>query len=90
MRRVKGAVAIVLLLAILGLATITAAGGPPALPRWVVAGGGGRAASGDLLLNATVGQSLVGTNQARPLELCAGFWCAGLPGSHVYLPLAAK
>ncbi len=63
------------------------------IQRWVIAGGGGPAQGGDYMLNASVGQAVVGGIANTPYELCAGFWC-GMDGIDeqvsysVYLPLS--
>ncbi|MCP4541411.1 MAG: hypothetical protein GY832_30140 [Chloroflexi bacterium] len=57
--------------------------------RWVVGGGGGPAEGGDYVLNATVGQAVVGNVTGSPYELCAGFWC-GMGAYKVYLPLVVR
>lgn len=90
MQKIRHAIVAMLFCAALVSATVTAAAGPPAIQRWVVAGGGGQAAAGPLLLRATAGQSSAGTFSATGMMLCAGFWCAGLPGSNEYLPLVLR
>jgi len=90
MRTIKGILAAVLLCTALWLATGATAGGPPAIRRWIVAGGGGQAENRELLLRAAVGQSIAGLDHARTVDLCAGFWCADLPGSTLYLPLTLR
>lgn len=89
MKWVKPTLAAAVLIIALMLAAVASAGGPPALARWVIAGGGGQAANRELVLRATVGQSVVGTEGGRALALCAGFWCAGLPETSLYLPLVS-
>lgn len=90
MRKLKRFAAAALLCAALGISVTAGASGPPALSRWVNAGGGGPAASGLLLLRATAGQGVTGLVSAGGTALCAGFWCAGLPGSALYLPLTVR
>lgn len=90
MRKMTVLATVVLVCAALVLATVAAAAGPPAIQRWVMAGDGGQAASGPLLLRATAGQSAADASSAAGTALCAGFWCAGLPGSNVYLPLVLR
>ena len=58
--------------------------------RWVVGSGGGRAEGGDYVLDATVGQAVVGSISSSPYELCVGFWCRGVGGYKVYLPLLVR
>jgi hypothetical protein len=60
------------------------------IKRRVISSGGGRAEGGDYVLNATVGQAVVGSITSNPYELCAGFWCRGMGGYEVYLPLIVR
>ncbi len=90
MRKIKHAIGALFLCAALVSATVAAAAGPPAIQRWIVAGGGSQAASGPLLVRATAGQSSAGVSTTGGIALCVGFWCAGLPGSNVYLPLVMR
>ncbi|CAG0937067.1 hypothetical protein TFLX_05973 [Thermoflexales bacterium] len=68
--------------------TVLAAGGIE-ISRHVIGGGGGHSAMGHYVLDATVGQAVVGTFNAPPDELCAGFWC-GLGEYNVYLPVIMR
>ena len=44
------------------------------LRRFVVAGGGGRAADGDVELHGTIGQGWVGVSTGPGIRLSSGFW----------------
>ncbi len=59
--------------------------------RWVIGGGGGAAEGGSYVLNATVGQAVVGDITSNPYELCVGFWCGmDVYKYEVYLPLVVR
>ena len=59
--------------------------------RWVIGGGGGFAEGDNYVLNATVGQAVVGDIAGSPYELCAGFWCKmSVYNYKVYLPLVVR
>ena len=90
--RTKGILRRCLLVALLGamaLAVTSAqsfniqpsGGQSPKVETAVIAGGGGRAAAGDVLLVGTIGQPIVGTVTAGDVQLDAGFWpVAGAAG----------
>ncbi len=84
----------VLVLALLGcLALVGAVLAAPAattLERWVMAGGGGRAAGAPYSLDGTIGQPLVGWDQHAGHALCAGFWCGAESRVRIWLPLVVR
>ena len=80
-----GLIAIVLILL---SGTVLAAGGIE-ITRDVIGGGGGHAAAGHYVMDATVGQAVVGTSNTISYELCAGFWC-GMGEYKVYLPVIMR
>jgi hypothetical protein len=55
----------------------------------LVSGGGAPAAtgSGDIRLNGSLGQPVIGASQVTGLDLHAGFWPGALGGVTIYLPL---
>ena len=63
----------------------------PAIDWWVVAGGGGSASgSGEVALQDTVGQPIVGLASQDGTWLEAGYW-GGLEGGYtIYLPLTLR
>jgi hypothetical protein len=69
--------------------TVLAGGGGPYISRYVIGGGGGRSEMGHFVVDATVGQAVVGTFGTAPYELCAGFWC-GMGEYKVYLPVIVR
>lgn len=79
-----------LILAVLFLlsSTVLAADGIE-ISRHVIGGGGGHSAAGQYVIDATVGQPVVGTVNAAPYKLCAGFWC-GLGEHKIYLPVIMR
>ena len=82
----KAGLIVVALLLLSG--TVLAADGIE-ITRSVIGGGGGHSVSGRYTLDATIGQTVVGTFDAASYELCAGFWC-GLGEYRVYLPVIRR
>jgi hypothetical protein len=68
----------VLLLAVLvGLlagSAVVGLGLAPEIKRYVIAGGGGRSASGGYAVDGTIGQALVGSSSSGGLRVQGGFW----------------
>ena len=83
----KAILVVVVLLLLTG--TVLAGGGGPYISRYVIGGGGGRSEMGQFVVDATIGQAVVGTFSHAPYELCAGFWC-GMGEYKVYLPVVLK
>lgn len=64
-----------LILSLTPAVTLMQSGGTFAIQKSVVAGGGGRSAGGNFILDGTIGQSLAGrTSTGGPFELTGGFW----------------
>jgi hypothetical protein len=82
---------LLILVALLMLAGVALAAGTPAIDRWVIAGGGGRAELPAHSLSGTLGQSVVGVTSSGAHGLCAGFWCRpGAPWQASYVPLVLR
>jgi hypothetical protein len=87
--------ALVLLLSA-GAALATDEGGGIEIPRWVIAGGGGRSEAGRYALTGTIGQAVVGTGSGGSYEVCSGFWagpCGWEPVAErlrIYLPVVMR
>jgi hypothetical protein len=80
-----------LLVALTLLATSVAfAAGGPTLRRQVVSGGGRRSTDGDIVLNATLGQPLVGLVSGGDVTLGQGFWHGGAVEYRIYLPVVLR
>lgn len=65
----------------------------------VVPAGGGRSVSGNVVIEDTIGQPVVGISQAGEVVMISGFWAMAAsetfpptppPGPHIYLPLVQK
>jgi len=89
------AVLILLFLALaLVFATVTvlAQGNSPAINWWVVAGGGEPIQSGNVSINDTLGQPVIGPSSGGNVSLTAGYWYGPLSeSSHIYyLPIILK
>ena len=78
------------LLAVVLLSGLAMAAQGPAIPWWVVAGGGGHGEAGAFRLDATVGQGVAGTWSTAAWDLCAGFWCGPGGSYQIYLPLVGR
>ena len=77
-------------LVVVGLAL---ANGGLELPRWVLGGGASDSTAGDVSLQATLGQPVVGVVSSGDVALGQGFWHGGrLPGGgyDIYLPLVQR
>jgi hypothetical protein len=61
----------------------------PYISRHVIGGGGGHSEMDHYVIDATVGQAVVGTFSQIPYELCAGFWC-GMGEYRIYLPVILR
>lgn len=75
--------------ALLLLTSTVLAGSGIEITRYVIGGGGGHSEAGRYVMDATVGQAVVGKFSTTPYELCAGFWC-GMGEYRVYLPLVLR
>ena len=84
----RGSVAPILVTVLLLAGTATAAGVTEIYPD-VIGGGGGHSEAGPYVIDATVGQAVVGVVDSPPYELCAGFWC-GQRRYKTYLPLVLR
>jgi hypothetical protein len=85
----KAGKAILVAAALLLLASTVLAGSGIEITRYVIGGGGGHSAMGHYVMDATIGQAVVGTFSAAPYELCAGFWC-GMGEYRILLPLVLR
>ena len=83
----KASLIVVALLLLTG--TVLAGGGGPSISRYVIGSGGGHSEMGHYVMDATVGQAVVGRFSNSPFELCAGFWC-GMGEYKVYLPVIMR
>jgi hypothetical protein len=73
------------------VARTSLASDPPGIIWWVLGAGGGPASGGQIMLNATLGQPVVGTSSGGATMLKAGYWSAApVSGTGVYLPLLRK
>lgn len=84
----RGSVAPILVTVLLLAGTAMAANVSEIFPD-VIGGGGGHSEAGSFILDATVGQAVVGVVSSEPYELCAGFWC-GMGRYGTYLPLVLR
>jgi len=84
-----GQAGLVVIALLLLTSTVLAGGGGPYISRSIIGGGGGHSAMGHFVMDATVGQAVVGMFSTAHYELCAGFWC-GMGEYKVYLPVVLR
>lgn len=87
-KHVLTAACLALLALLLGSGIVVASNGYR-LSFHAIGGGGGHSAAGVFVLDATVGQAIVGEGSSTPFEFCSGFWCWGWVYSS-YLPLIMR
>lgn len=85
----KLGLAVLVVIALLVMAGAALAGGSLGISRHVIGGGGGRAAAGRYVMDATIGQAVAGTFNTAATEICAGFWC-GMGEYKIYLPVIMR
>jgi len=66
----------ILLIAALGVDAALAQGGGPAVSWWVISGGGAPSSGGNVTLNDTLGQPVVGPSSGGDVALRAGYWAS--------------
>ena len=60
----------------------------PAITWWAVAGGGGKAAgAGEVAVNSTLGQPIIGPAAGDSVSLGSGYWYGAVVEYRLYLPL---
>lgn len=73
------------------VARASSSAGTPGIGWFVLGAGGGPSGGGNVALNATLGQPVVGTSSAGNIVLRAGYWSATpVSGTKIYLPLLRK
>ena len=56
----------------------------------LTSGGGGPASSTNYAVNLTVGQTAIGTSSSTNHGGCLGYWCGGVGGHRIFLPLVLR
>jgi hypothetical protein len=74
-----GLVGLLALLVVVG--AVSANGGGPAVDWWVISGGGGPSSGGNVALNDTLGQPVIGPASGGNVTLHAGYWPCNLPAA---------
>ena len=85
-------------LLIIGLLSLLIAGTAfalsiPTVDWWVFGGVGARSIGGDIAINDTIGQSMIGSSTGGDITLEAGYWFSGIgtsPETHIFLPLVIR
>ena len=75
-KRLIAALAAALLLCLLVVGGTLAQGGPTS-NRWVISGGGAPSSGGNVALNDTLGEPIIGPSSGGNVWLGAGYWGAG-------------
>ena len=88
--KIKLAFSLLIVLSVLLMGSAWNMPNAPEIWWYVLGGGGGRVTNGSVVLEGTLGQSVAGTVSQAPLEMCSGYWCGGVSGSHIYLPMVKK
>ena len=78
---------LIISLVVVGLAL---ANGTVDLPRWVLGSGASDASAGDVTLQSTLGQPIVGGISGGDITLEQGFWHGSSNQHDIYLPLILK
>ena len=81
--------ALVLVLLLVGVVLAWANGGVE-LPRWALGGGASDAGGGDVTLQATLGQPVVGVVSGGDVTVGQGFWYGATPAYNIFLPLVMR
>jgi hypothetical protein len=72
-------------------AQASASSGSPGIGWWVLSAGGGPASGGQITLNASLGQPVVGQSSSGSTVLNAGYWAAGpVSVNKIHLPVIRK
>jgi len=80
----------ILILSLVAVGVVLANNGGE-LPRQVLGGGASSSAGGDVTLQATLGQPVVGGITGGDVTLGQGFWYGTTPaGYNIYLPLVIR
>ncbi len=72
---------VALVIAALGIGVVLANGGGPAVDWWVISGGGAPSGGGNVMLNDTLGQPVVGDSSGGSVALHAGYWPCNMPAA---------
>jgi len=65
--------------------------GNPVINWWLTGAGGGFANAGDVTLNTSLGQPVIGVSDANDVRMEAGFWVGGeQTGLRIFLPKVSR
>jgi hypothetical protein len=70
-----------LLVLLVAVGAVSANGSGPAVDWWVISGGGGPSSGGNVALNDTLGQPVIGPASGGNVTLHAGYWPCNLPAA---------
>jgi hypothetical protein len=77
------------ILVVLMTASIVLADVLPSIDWWVISGGGAPVAGGDVILNSSLGQPVIGHSEGGDVALEAGYWVIN-PEYVLYLPVVLR
>jgi hypothetical protein len=86
---VRLAMGVVLVVALVFAAAAFAGGTGAAIDWWIISGGGGSTSGGNVTLDSTLGQPIVGPSSGGNAWLGAGYWYGEQP-VQVFLPLLER
>ena len=91
MNKRRGIMVAAALLVALALVTGALAQGAQSLARWVIAGAGGEStATGEVAVNSTLGEPIIGPSSGGSVSLGAGYWYGAAVDYRIYLPLVLR
>jgi hypothetical protein len=91
MNKRRAIVLAAVLLAGLVIATGALAQGTAAIERWALGSAGGESTgAGDVALNSTLGEPIIGPSSGGSVSLGAGYWHGGAVDYRIHLPLVLR
>jgi len=75
---------------LLSIGSVILAQGTTTISRWVIGGGGGIAAGGNVSISSTLGQALAGPSRYGDVTICINLWCSEVTEHTIYLPAVVR
>jgi hypothetical protein len=89
MKKRKWMTILAVIFVVLMATSIVLAGALPSIDWWVISGGGAPVAGGDVALNSSLGQPVIGHSEGGDVALEAGYWVIN-PHYVLYLPVVLR
>ncbi|HSQ26593.1 MAG TPA: hypothetical protein VLM80_05665 [Anaerolineales bacterium] len=86
----KISLAAALLLALIGIVSVSAASSLFHIEWWVFTGGGGRIGADDIQLESSLGEPITGHSMGGDISLDSGSWTEVLEPQRLFLPVIVK